>query len=187
MGRLVYNAITSLDGCTVDRAGSFAWAAPDEEVHAFANDLVRPLGTHLLGRRMYEVMRYWEAPPDFGEPGSEVTDEFAVRWQDADKVVFSRTLDEPSTRRTTIAREFDPASVQRLVADSARDVGVGGAELASHALRAGLVDELQQLVTPVVVGGGTRWLPDDVRLDLELTETRRFSSGVVFLRYAVRR
>lgn len=187
MGRLVYNAITSLDGYTVDREGSFEWAAPDEEVHAFANDLVRPLGTHLLGRRMYEVMRYWEAPPDVGEPGSAVTDEFAMLWQAADKIVFSRTLDEPTTARTSIVRAFDPTAVQRLVAESTRDVGVGGAELASHAVRAGLVDELQQLVTPVVVGGGTRWLPDDVRLDLELTETRRFASGVVFLRYAVRR
>lgn len=187
MGRLVYNAITSLDGYTVDAEGSFAWARPDEEVHAFANDLVRPLGTHLLGRRMYEVMRYWEAPPDYGDPGSAVTDEFADLWQDADKVVFSRTLAEPTTRRTTIERGFDPAAVQRLVADSARDVGIGGATLAAHAVRAGLVDELQQLVTPVVVGGGTRWLPDDVRLDLELAETRRFASGVVFLRYTVGR
>ncbi|KQX69579.1 dihydrofolate reductase family protein [Angustibacter sp. Root456] len=187
MGRLVYNAITSLDGYTVDAEGSFAWARPDEEVHTFANELVRPLGTHLLGRRMYEVMRYWEAPPDSGDPDSAITDEFAALWQDADKVVFSRTLEQPTTRRTTVERTFDPAAVQQLVADSARDVGIGGATLATQAVRSGLVDELQQLVIPVVVGGGTRWLPDDVRLDLELTETRRFAAGVVFLRYAVRR
>ncbi|MGN6610731.1 MAG: dihydrofolate reductase family protein [Angustibacter sp.] len=183
MGRLIYNAITSLDGYTVDAEGSFAWARPDEEVHTFANDLVRPLGTHLLGRRMYEVMRYWEAPPD----SDPVTDEFAALWQDSDKVVYSRTLEQPTTRRTTIERAFDAAAVQRSVADSGRDVGIGGATIAAQAVRAGLVDELQQLVTPVVVGGGTRWLPDDVRLDLELTETRRFASGVVFLRYVVRR
>jgi dihydrofolate reductase len=184
VGRLLYNAITSLDAITVDREGSFAWARPDEEVHAFVNDLVRPAGTHLYGRRMYDVMKVWEhLEPD----GSAAVDDFGQLWRETDKVVFSRTLDAVSTPRTRLERTFDPAAVRQLVEGSARDTTISGAHLAAEALRAGLVDELQQLVTPVVVGGGTRWLPDDFRRDLDLTETRRFASGVVFLRYAVRR
>ena len=184
MGRLVYNAITSLDGYTVDREGSFSWAQPDEEVHAFVNDLVRPVGTHLYGRRMYDVMAVWE---DLDAEGSAAVEDFGEVWRASDKVVFSRTLDEVRTARTRLEHEFDPEAVQRLVRESEQDVAVSGAHLAAEALRAGLVDELQQVVTPVVVGGGTSWLPDDVRFDLELTETRRFGSGAVFLRYTVRR
>jgi dihydrofolate reductase len=184
VARLVYSAITSLDGCTADRRGEFGWAAPDEEVHAFVNDLLRPVGTHLYGRRMYEVMAFWERPQ--GE-AHDVTDDFARIWQAAQKVVYSTTLEAPTTARTRLERTFDPAAVRRLVDDAAQDVTIGGPTIAAHALRAGVVDELQQLVTPVVVGGGTRWLPDDLRLDLELVEERRFACGVVFLRYAVRR
>lgn len=182
MGRLVYLGIMSLDGYVVDADGSFDWSAPDEEVHAFVNDLARPVGTYLYGRRLYDVMQAWEDPALVdGEP--EVMHDFARTWRGADKVVYSTTLAEPRTARTRIERTFDPAAVRRLVAEADRDVAVGGAALAAQAVRAGLVDEYQMLVSPVVVGGGTRYLPDGVRLDLELLDERRFSGGVVYLRY----
>ena len=182
MGRLIYSAIASLDGYVVDAGGSFDWAAPDEEVHTFVNDLERDVGTHLYGRRMYEVMAFWETVDD-DEP---VMRDYAQVWQAADKVVYSSTLDEVRTARTRLERTFEPAAVRRLVEESATDVGIGGATLAGHALRAGLVDELNLYVNPVVVGGGTRWLPDDVRLDLALVDEHRFAGGVVHLRYRPR-
>jgi dihydrofolate reductase len=185
VARLVFSAITSLDGYVVDADGSFDWAAPDAEVHAFVNDLEREVGTYLYGRRMYETMRYWQDPPDLADQPDVISD-YARIWQAAEKVVYSRTMSEPRTPLTTVVHSFDPAAVQRLKAEAARDISIGGAALAGAALRAGLVDELHQLVTPVVVGGGRSWLPDGVRLDLELLEERRFAGGVVFLRYRVR-
>ena len=184
MGRLVYSVIGSLDGYVDDTEGGFAWAMPDEEVHAYVNDLMRPIGTHLYGRRLYAVMAGWQTlgtSPD----ESAVTRDFGELWRDADKVVYSATLDEASTPRTRLERSFDPDAVRALVAASDRDVLVGGPGLAEHALRAGLVDEIGVVVAPVVVGGGTAYLPDRLRLDLRLLEERRFANGFAALRYAV--
>jgi dihydrofolate reductase len=187
MAQLIYSAITSLDGYVVDATGGFDWAAPDDQVHAEINEQERPIGTYLYGRRMYQTMRYWEHAGDDAEPGaSSVGLDFARIWQAADKIVYSGTLDNVDTARTTLERGFDPAIVRRLTSTSERDVSIGGPTLAAAAIRAGLVDELRQFVSPVVVGGGTRWLPDGIRLDLELLDTRRFDGGVVYLRYRVR-
>ena len=185
MARLIYSAITSLDGYTADRDGGFDWAEPDEAVHRFVNELERPIGTYLYGRRMYDVMRFWETAHE--EPDQpQVALDFAGIWQAAEKVVYSRTLDSAPTVRTRIERDFDPEEVRRLKESSATDLTVGGPELAAEAFRAGLVDECQLFLNPIVVGGGTRSLPDDVRLDLELLDERRFGNSVVFLRYRSR-
>jgi dihydrofolate reductase len=183
--RLIYSAIASLDGYVADESGDFDWAAPDPEVHAFVNDLERPIGTYLYGRRMYEVMAFWETPGLLADPSPEMRD-FAQVWQAADKVVYSRTLESATTERTRIEREFDPGAVRQLKERSERDVTVGGPGLAAEAFRAGLVDECQLFLTPIVVGGGNRFLPDHVRVGLELLEERRFGSGVVYLRYRTR-
>ena len=184
MARLIYSAITSLDGYVADEHGGFDWAAPDEEVHAFVNDLERPVGTYLYGRRMYDVMTYWEtASTAADEPA--VTRDFARIWQAADKVVYSTTLEAVSSARTRIERAFDPEAVRRLKAAAVRDVTVGGADLAAHAIRAGLVDECHLFVTPVLVGGGTPSLPDGIRVKLELLDEHRFGSGVVHLHYRI--
>jgi dihydrofolate reductase len=180
---LLYSAIASLDGYVNDETGGFGWAAPDEEVHAYVNDLERPVGTYLYGRRMYEVMRYWETAPEPSD--SPVADDYARIWRAADKVVYSTTLTDADTKRTRIEREFDPAAVRALKDAATSDVSVGGPHLAAHALRAGLVDEYHLFVTPVVVGGGTRALPDGVRLRLDLLGEHRFGSGVVHLHYRV--
>jgi dihydrofolate reductase len=182
VARLIYTAISSLDGYVEDRAGKFDWAAPDEEVHQFVNDLERPAGTYLYGRRMYETMVYWETAHTLAGQ-SPVAQDFARLWQAADKVVYSTTLEKVSSARTRIERAFDPETVRRLKASAVRDLTVGGPELAAHAFRAGLVDECHLFLTPVIVGGGKRSLPDDVRLRLELLDERRFGSGVVHLRY----
>jgi dihydrofolate reductase len=151
-------------------------------VHAFVNDLERPVGTYLYGRRMYDVMVFWESPQAVADEPPVVRD-YAGIWQAADKIVYSRTLDAPSTARTTISRDFDPEAIRQLKATAERDIGVGGATLAGEAIRAGLVDEYHLFITPVVVGGGTRWLPDDVRIDLELVDERRFGNGTVHVHY----
>ena len=181
MAKLIYSAIASLDGYIADESGSFEWAAPDEQVHAFVNDLERDVGTYLYGRRMYEVMVAWETMDATGQPPA-VADYTRV-WQAADKVVFSRELSEVSSARTRIEREFDPAAVRAWKAAADRDLSVGGPGLAAAALRAGLVDECHLFLHPVAVGGGTPALPDRVRLDLELLDERRFDSGVVHLHY----
>jgi len=178
-GRLIFSALASLDGYVADAQGSFDWAAPDAEVHAFVNDLEREVGTMLLGRRMYEVLAVWETMDD----PAPVMRDYAQIWRGADKVVYSTTLTEVSTARTRIERSFDPDAVRALKAAAQRDLSVGGPALAARAFAADLVDEVQLLLSPIVVGGGTRALPDGVRLDLELTEERRFGNGVVFLRY----
>jgi dihydrofolate reductase len=181
MAKLIYSAITSLDGYIEDEHGGFGWAKPDEQVHTFANNLERPIGTHLYGRRMYETMVFWETVSTSGEPA--VFRDYAELWRATDKIVYSRTLETVSSARTRIEREFDPDAIRVLKASAERDLTVGGAELAAQALRAGLVDECQLFLAPVLVGGGTRALPDGVRLRLELRDERRFQGGVVFLRY----
>jgi dihydrofolate reductase len=180
--RLIYSAMASLDGYIADTDGGFDWAAPDDEVHAFVNDLTRPTGTHLLGRRMYEVLRPWDTMPT--DEGPQVTRDFAALWQDADKIVYSTTLRTVSSPRTRVSSRFDPEEVRELKASATRDLTVGGPGLAAAALAAGLVDELELFLHPVIVGGGTAALPDGVRLDLELLDERRFASGVAFLRYS---
>lgn len=190
MARLIYTAIASLDGYVNDSEGGFDWAAPDAEVHAFVNDLERDVGTYLCGRRLYETMVYWETAPTTGptdDPTGDVGPDYARIWQAADKVVYSRTLEAVASKRTTLERHFEPAAVARFVASAERDVSIGGATLAAEALRAGIVDELRLLTVPAVVGGGTRTLPDGIRLDLELAGQRRFAGGVTYARYAVRR
>jgi dihydrofolate reductase len=184
MAKLIYSAITSLDGYVSDVEGGFSWAKPDEEVHSFVNDLERPISTYLYGRRMYEVMRYWEDPDGLAQASAHIRD-YAEIWQSADKVVYSTSLESPSTARTRIEREFDPTSVREMKEAADADLTVGGPTLAAEALRAGLVDELQQFVNPVIVGGGTGWLPDGIRADLELLDEHRFGGGVVCLRYRV--
>lgn len=184
MARLIYSALASLDGYVADENGNFDWAEPDEEVHRFVNDLERPVGTHLYGRRMYEVMVFWETVDVAGAP--PFLQDYAEIWRAADKVVYSTTLEEVSTARTRLERIFDPYAVRRMKAQAGRDISIGGPELAAQAIAAGLVDELQLFVAAAVVGGGKRWLPDHVRLDLELLDERRFESGVVFLRYRLR-
>jgi dihydrofolate reductase len=185
VAKLIYSAIASVDGYTEDESGKFDWAAPSDEVHAFVNDLERDVGTYLYGRRMYETMVYWETDSSEDEP-TEIWRDFAELWRAADKVVYSRTLETACTRRTRIEREFDPDAVRQLKATAARDIGVGGPELAAQALRAGVVDEVHLLFVPVLVGGGKPALPDEVRLELELLDERRFANGTVFLRYGVK-
>jgi len=184
LARLIYSAIASLDGYTADAAGKFDWAAPDAELHAFVNDLERDVGTHLYGRRMYETMAVWETMDVSAEP--DVMRDYAEIWREAAKVVYSRTLAAPSTPRTRIERDFDPEAVRRMKGTAGRDLSVGGPGLAAHALRAGIVDEIQLFLVPVVVGGGTRALPDGLRADLDLLDERRFAGGAVYLRYQSR-
>jgi dihydrofolate reductase len=185
MARLIYSGLMSLDGYIADRDGNFDWAEPDAEVHSFVNELQRPAGTYLLGRRMYEVMAVWDHPEDFGEIPGYIRD-FADLWKATDKVVFSRSLEEATTARTRIEREFSTDAVALLKEDASRDLAIAGAEIAAVAIRAGLVDEFQMFLSPVAVGGGKSFLPDNVRLRLELLEERRFGNGTVFLRYANR-
>ena len=185
MGRLIYSAITSLDGYVADADGRFDWSAPDPEVHAAVNDLERGVGTYLYGRRMYEVMRAWETI-DTGAGAPPEQRDFAQLWRAAEKVVFSRTLDSVTTARTRLERAFDPAAVRELVDGRADDVSVGGPDLAAAAIRSGLVDDWHQFVSPVVVGGGTHWLPAGVRMELALVAQRGFAGGVVHLHYRSR-
>ena len=183
MARLSYSAITSLDGYVEDVDGKFGWAAPDEEVHRFVNELERPVGTHLYGRRMYETMVFWETADAGLSPHSR---EYAEIWRAADKVVYSRTLESAPSARTRIERDFAPVAVAELKAQADRDLSIGGAELAAAALEAGLVDDLHLFLNPIVVGGGKPALPAGVRFELELVAQRRFAGGVVHLHYGTR-
>ncbi len=185
MAELIYSAIMSLDGYIEDPSGNFDWAEPDEEVHRFINDLERGAGTYLYGRRMYETMAWWETGPSLAALPPLYRD-FAAIWQAADKVVYSSTLGAVSTARTRIERVFDPLAIRELKASATRDISIGGANLAAHAFRAGLVDRCDLFLAPIIVGGGKRGLPADVRLALELTDQRRFGSGMVYLSYRVR-
>ena len=182
MAKLIYSAITSLDGYTADEDGNFDWAAPDAEVHSFLNDLERPVGTYLYGRRMYEVMVVWETDPTLADQ-SPVMRDFAEIWQSADKIVYSKTLPTVTSARTRIERDFDPQAVRHLKAAAERDFTVGGPDLGAQAITAGLVDEVHLFVWPVVVGGGKPFLPNRARLQLELLDERRVGNGVVYLRY----
>jgi dihydrofolate reductase len=184
MAKLIYSTITSLDGYVADENGRFDWAEPDEEVHSFVNDLYRPVGTFLFGRRMYEVLVAWEKL-ELGDQPPYIQD-FAEIWRAADKVVYSKTLETASSTRTRIERDFEPEAVRQLKATAERDLGVGGPDLAAQALEAGLVDEIHLVVAPVVVGGGIQAFPDKVRLELELLDERRFGNGMVHLRYRTR-
>jgi dihydrofolate reductase len=185
VAKLIYTAIASLDGYIEDEDGNFDWAEPGEEVHAFINDLERPVGMYLYGRRMYETMAGWETDARLAAR-SELARDFAHIWQAADKIVYSRTLETPSTARTRIERDFDPQAVRQLKASAARDLTVGGPELAAHAFKAGLVDECHIFLAPIVVGSGKRAVPKDFRLELDLLDQRRFASGMVHLHYALR-
>jgi dihydrofolate reductase len=184
MARLIYAAIMSLDGYVADADGSFAWAAPDDEVHRCINDLERPVGTYLYGRRMYETMVYWETARMQGDQPAVVQD-FAHLWQAADKIVYSQTLQTVSSARTRLVPTFDPQAVQQLKARAERNLSVGGPTLAAQALVAGLVDDCHLFVVPMVVGGGTAALPTGVHLRLALRDARRFASGVVHLHYYI--
>jgi dihydrofolate reductase len=186
VAKLIYSAIASLDGYVADEDGSFDWAAPDEEVHTLVNELERPIGTYLYGRRMYEVMVYWETADTLADQSAPPERDFAEIWQAADKIVYSKTLEQAASARTRIEREFDPEAVRRMKASAERDLSVGGPDLAGQAIKAGLVDELHLFITPIIVGGGTAWLPDGARVKLELLDERRFGGGVVYLRYATR-
>jgi len=185
VGRLIYSSIASLDGYVADETGNFEWAEPDEEVHAFVNDLERPIGTHLYGRRMYETLAVWEHPDDFAGDSAIMRD-YAQIWQSADKVVYSRTLTAVSTAKTRIEEEFDPAAVRALKDASEHDLAIGGPMLAAQAFAAGLVDECHLLLCPIAVGGGTPSLPDHTRIPLQLLDHRRFANGTVHLHYRVR-
>jgi dihydrofolate reductase len=185
MAKLIYSAITSLDGYVADEDGNFDWSAPDDELHSFVNDLERPVGTYLYGRRIYEVMAYWETAltlPD--QP--PVVEDFAKIWQAADKIVYSKTLETVSSARTRIERDFDPEAVRQLKGAAGRDLSVGGPDLAAQAIKAGLVDEYHLFLTPIVVGGGRPSLPSNVRVKLELLDENRFGNGVVHLHYRTR-
>jgi dihydrofolate reductase len=182
MGRLIYSVMQSFDGYVADASGTFHWAEPDEAVHTFANRLQRPIGTNLLGRRMYEVMSAWETLGTHGDEPAYIR-EFGELWRASDKVVYSTTLDSVSGDRTRIERTFEPDAVRRMKADLADDISIGGPTLAAQAIAAGLVDEYQLFVVPVVVGGGTRCLPDGIRIDLQLVDQRRFDNGTVYVSY----
>ena len=185
MTKLIYTALTSLDGYIEDDQGRFDWAVPDAEVHEFVNDLERPIGTHLYGRQMYETMAVWQTVGD--EPDLSAAEaDFADVWRALDKVVYSHTLDAVWTPRTRLEREFDPEAVRRMKRDAPGDISISGPGLAEHAFRAGLVDEVHLFLSPVIVGSGKPGLPRDVRLDLELLDERRFGNGVVHLRHATR-
>ena len=185
MAKLIYSAITSLDGYVADEDGNFDWAAPDEEVHTFVNDLERPVGTYLYGRRMYEVMVYWETAHTLADQPPHIRD-FAELWHAADKIVYSTTLETVSSARTRIERDFDPEAVRQMKERAGGDITVGGSDLAAQAIRAGLVDECHLFVAPIVVGGGIPSLPNNVRLELELLDERSFGNGVVHLHYRTR-
>jgi len=184
MARLIFTAIASLDGYVNDREGGFEWAAPDDEVHSFVNELERTVGTYLYGRRLYETMAFWETGGSEPSMPRPVRD-YAEIWRAADKVVYSTTLEAVRTSRTRLERTFDPEAVRRMKAEAERDLSVGGPRLAADAFRAGLVDEVHLFLAPVLVGGGTRALPDDVFLRLELVDERRFESGIVHLHHRV--
>ncbi len=181
MAKLIYSMIASLDGYVADEDGTFDWAAPDEVVHTFVNDLERPIGTYLYGRRMYEVMVHWETAPLADQP--TFIRDYAEIWRAADKVVYSKTLETVASARTRMERDFDPEAVRQMKATAERDLSVGGPDLAAQAIEAGVVDEWHLIIAPVVVGGGTRVFPADVRLTLELLDERRFGSGTVHLHY----
>ncbi len=185
MAHLIYSALMSLDGYIEDPDGNFDWAAPDDETHQYINDLERAAGTYLFGRRMYETMLVWETDPSLAA-SSPIAREFAEIWQAADKIVYSKTLEAVSTRKTRIQRDFDPDAIRQMKASARQDISIGGPDLAAHAFRSGLVDECHLFLAPILVGGGKPALPDNIRLELKLLEERRFGNGMLYLRYQVK-
>lgn len=185
MGKLIFIANVSLDGFTTDKDGDYNWTEPNDAVFKFITDLIQPMHTHLYGRRMYETMMVWETDPRFAEE-SPLMHDFAEVWQSANKIVFSRTLEKTSTQETQLEHTFDPDAIQQLKATSDHDIHIGGPELAGHAFRAGLIDEIHLFLIPIVVGAGKSALPDDMKIRLGLLEERRFSNGTVYLRYGIR-
>lgn len=189
MGKLIYAITTSLDGFVADQDGNFDWAMPSEEVHAFVNDIVRNVGTFLLGRRMYGTLAIWDIIPTQGtneamDGPSEAMNDFAGIWQAAKKIVYSNSLSEVTTANTTIERTFNPETVRRLVAESDKDFGIGGPHLTAEAIGAGIVDEYHQIIAPIMIGRGNYWLPRDVRNELRLLDLRKFENGFVHLQYS---
>jgi dihydrofolate reductase len=185
MAKLIYVSNVSVDGYIEDAAGNFDWTAPSDEYFAFITNVVRPVGTYLYGRRLYEAMAIWETVPALATQ-SELMGDFANVWQAAEKIVYSTTLDHLPTAKTSLVRQFDTDAVRTMKASATSDLIVGGAELAAHAFKAGLVDECHLFVVPVIVGGGKQSLPSDIHIELELLDERRFASGVVYLRYRTR-
>jgi dihydrofolate reductase len=185
MANLIYVANTSLDGYTEDKDGKFDWTDPDDEAFRFITNTVRATGTHLYGRRMYETMMVWETDPNLAAQSPLMRD-FAELWQAANKIVYSRRLETPSTRKTQSERNFNPEAVRQLKESVEHDILIGGSELAARAFRAGLIDECHLFLIPIIVGGGKSALPDNLRLELELLDECRFSNGTVFLRYQAR-
>lgn len=181
MSKLIYSAITSLDGYVADESGTFDWAMPDEEVHAFINDLERPIGTYLYGRKMYETMVVWSTMNVENEP--DCMRDYAQIWKAADKIVYSKTLKKVSSSKTFIKTNFEPQDIKRLKQSSTSDLAIGGPQIAAEAIKAGLVDEYHQFIAPVIIGSGNAWLPDNVRINLELVDQKRFPNGFIYLRY----
>jgi len=184
MAKLIYVANVSLDGYIEDASGRFEWTAPIDEVFTFITDIVRPVGTYLYGRRMYETMAVWEADPTLTTQ-SELMADFANVWQAADKVVYSTTLPVVSTSNTRLERRFDPDSIREMKDSATSNLTVGGSTLAAHAFNAGLVDECQLFIYPVLVGEGKPAFPSAARFHLDLLEEHRFGDGVVNLRYRI--
>jgi dihydrofolate reductase len=189
MGKFIYLTTTSLDGFVADKDGHFEWAAPSEEVHAFVNDTVRGTGTFLFGRKMYETMKVWDDIPTEGTSGpmdgpSKAMNDFAKIWRAATKIIYSTTLSELTIANATLERSFDPKAIQKLVAESDKDFGIGGPNLAGQAIKAGIVDEYHQIIAPVMIGGGNFWLPKDVKIKLKLMDERKFKNGFVHLQYS---
>jgi dihydrofolate reductase len=186
MANLIFVANTSLDGYTEDKDGKFDWTEPSDELFKFVTNVVRAARTHLYGRRMYETMMVWETDPNLAA-ASPLMRDFADIWQAANKIVYSRTLETISTRKTQLEQMFDPEAIRQLKATGEHDILIGGPELAAHAFRAGLIDECHLFLIPILVGGGKPALPDNVRLGLELLTERRFRNGAVYLRYRTSR
>lgn len=188
MGKLIYCAITSLDGFVADQNGDFEWAMPSEEVHAFVNDIVRNVETSLLGRKMYEIMQVWDDMPTEGASGpmdgpSEAMNDYAKIWQSARKIVYSTSLSNLAISNATLEQKFDPEMLKKKLAETDKDFDIGGPQIAAEAIKAGLVDEYHQIIVPVMVGGGRYWLPQDVKLNLQLVDVRKFENGFAYLHY----
>jgi dihydrofolate reductase len=182
MGKLIYLITTSLDGYIADQDGNFDWAMPSEEVHAFINDVVRNVGTSLIGRKMYEIMKVWDDIPTDGD--SEAMNDYAKIWQTTKKIIYSTTLSDVSIANATIERSFNPNTIHKLITESDKDFDIGGAHLVGEAIKANIVDEYHQIIVPQLIGSGTYWLPKDVNLKLELTNIRKFENGFVHLQYS---
>ncbi len=185
MARLIYSALASLDGYIEDQNGNFDWAMPDEEVHAFINNLERTAGTYLLGRKMYETLMVWETDPSLAAD-SPLMQDYAQIWQAAEKIVYSKTLTTVPTRKTTLEQNFDPARIKALKKTAQQNIVIGGPNLAAHAFSEGLIDEFHLFLMPIVLGGGKPCLPDNLRLGLELLAERRFQNGTVYLHYQIK-